>query len=164
MASPAHPVGRAATIAGSLVEPIRPLAPRAVYNHVGRTTSGRSTLGAAGSGAGGRSGYNPWANSPGTQRSRAWTVPATGRGYAPPAGGTNRAPAASPYSGGAYRAPSGSPYSGSGGTYRPQNASPSSGGSRPAPAPTPQPSEKKTAPRAGGGGGGGSHVSAGPHK
>jgi uncharacterized protein DUF6600/FecR-like protein len=164
VASPKHPVGRAATISGSLVEPIRPLTPRAVYNHVGETPSGRATLGTAGSGVGGRSGYNPWANSPGTQRSRAWTTPATGRGYNSPSGGTYRAPAASPYSGGVYHAPSASPYSGSGGTYRPQNASPSSGGGRPAPAPAPRASGGGAAPRASGGGGGGSHVSAGPHK
>ena len=127
VAAPAHVVGRAATIAGSLVEPIKPLTPRPVYNHAGQTVSGRSTLGIAGSGVGERSGYNPWANSPGSQRSDAWTMPATGRGNRPSGnpnpGGTYRAPTASPYSGGAYRPPATSPYAGAGGTFRPQSPS-----------------------------------------
>jgi hypothetical protein len=186
VATPAHPVGRAATIAGSVVEPIKPLSPRAVYNHAGETGSGRATLGVVGSGVGSRSGYNPWANSPGSpgyQRSGSWTMPGAGGGYHQPArtnpGGTFSAPRASPYSGGTYRAPATSPYAGAGGTFRPPSASPSSGGSRPsAPAPAPRAGGgggggaapragggAVVAPRAGGGGGGGgSHVSAAPHK
>jgi hypothetical protein len=161
VATPAHPVGRAATIAGTLVEPIKPLSPRPVYNHVGETTSGRGTLGAVGSGVGGRTGYNPWANSPGapgSQRSGTWTMPAAGTGYHTPAntnpGETYRAPRASPYSGGTYRPPATSPYAGAGGTYRPPSASPPSGGSRPStPAPTPRAGGGGgAAPRAGGGG------------
>lgn len=165
IATPAHVVGKAATIAGSLVEPIKPLTPRAGYNHVGETTSGRGALGYTGSGVGGRTGYNPWANSPGTQRSNSWSMPAPGSGYRPPAGGTNRAPTATPYSGGAYRAPSASPYSG--GSFHPQSSAPS-GGSRPsAPVAAPRSGGGGAAPHVssgGGGGGGGSHVSASPHK
>jgi hypothetical protein len=163
VASPAHVVGRAATIAGSLVEPIKPLSPRPVYNHVGQTVSGRSTLGFPGSAVGGRSGYNPWANSPGTQRSGSGGGPATGTGYRPTVGGTHRAPTAVPYSGGAYRAPGASPYANAGGSFRPQNSAPSSGGSRPssAPAPAPRASGGGSAPRAGGGGGGAVHMSGG---
>ena len=176
VASPAHVVGRAATIAGSLVQPIKPLSPRPVYNHVGQTGSGRSTLGFAGSAVGGRSGYNPWANSPGTQRPSGGTMPAAGSGYRPSAGGTFRSPAATPYSGGAYRAPGASPSANAGGSFRPQGSTPSSGGYRPsAPAPAPRSGGSGSAPRAGGGGGaavhaggggggGGSHVSASPHK
>jgi hypothetical protein len=185
---PAHVVGRAANIAGSLVEPIKPLSPRPGYNHVGRTAPARATLGQPGSGVGDRNGYNPWANSPSSpssQRSSSWTMPAAGGGYHPPAnpssGGTYRAPRATPYSGGTtYRPPAASPYSGAGGTYRPPSASPSYGGSRPS-APAPRAGGGGSAPRASGGsfaprasapapaprasgGGGGSHVSAGPHK
>jgi hypothetical protein len=151
VATPAHPIGKAATIAGSLVEPIKPLAPRPGYNHEGETVTGRSTLGFGGSAVSGRSGYNPWANSPGTQRTNGWTRPGAGNGYHPSSGGTYRSPVATPYSGGAYRPPSASPYASAGGTYRPSNASPSSGGSRP-PAP---------APRSGGGAGSAPHVSSG---
>lgn len=180
VATPAHVVGKATTIAGSLVEPIKPLSPRPSYNHAGETTSGRATLGISGSGVGGKSGYNPWASSPGSQRSGSWSMPAGGSGYHPPAnpspGGTYRAPTATPYSGGAYRPPTTSPYAGAGGTFHPPSASPSSGGSRPSvPAPAPRSGGGSSAPRVsggggggvragGGGGGGGSHVSASPHK
>ena len=165
VAAPAHPVGKAATIAGSLVEPIKPLTPRSVYNHAGETVSGRSALGATGSNVGGRTGYNPWANSPGSQRSNTWTMPATGNGSHPAPGGTYRAPRATPYSGGAYRPPLTSPSAGAGGTFRPQSSAPSGGGSRPsAPAPAPRAGGGGAAPRSGGGGGGASHVSAAPHK
>jgi hypothetical protein len=181
VAGPAHAIGRAATIAGSVVEPIKPISPRAVYNHVGGTSSGRSTLGVVGPGVGGRSGYNPWANSPGTQRSTGWTIPATGNGYHPSVGGTHRAPPATPYSGGAYRAPSTSPYAGAGGIYRPSTVNPYTGaGSRPsAPAPAPRSNGgggsaphissgggAGSAPHvsSGGGGGGGSHPAPSPHK
>jgi hypothetical protein len=165
VATPAHPVGRAATIAGSVVEPIKPLAPRPGYNHAGETLSGRSALGYAGSTVGGRSGYNPWANSPGTQPRSGWTMPRAGSGYHPPAGGTYRAPAATPYSGGAYRPPSTSPYAGAGGTYRPPSASPSFGGSRPsAPAPAPRSGGGGSVPHVSSGGGGGGHPAPAPHK
>ena len=166
VAAPAHAVGKAAAIAGSLVEPVKPLSPRPGYNHAGETFSGRSTLGFAGSGVGGRSGYNPWANSPGTQRSAggSWTMPANRSGNRAPTGGTYRAPAASPYSGGSYRAPAASPYSGSGGNYHPQTSAPS-GGYRPsAPAPAPRSSGGGSAPHVSSGGGGGGRVSAAPHK
>lgn len=180
VATPAHPVGRAATIAGSVVEPMKPLTPRPVYNHIGETASGRSALGFAGSGVGGKTGYNPWANSPGTQqRSSGWTMPAPGSGRSS-AGGAYRAPTANPYSGGANRAPSMSPYAGAGGTYRPSTgAGPYSGGSRPsAPAPAPRSGGGGggSAPRvnsgggssaphvSSGGGGGGGHPAASPHK
>lgn len=162
-ATPAHPVGRAATIAGSLVEPIRPIAPRAIFNHAGETATGRGRLVNGGSNVGGSTGYNPWANSPGTERTNTWSRPSPGSGSRPSAGGTYRAPSATPYSGGASRAPSAS----GGGSYRPQNSAPSSGGYRPsAPAPAPRAGGGGSAPRpsGGGGGGGGSHVSAAPHK
>ncbi|WP_109485163.1 FecR family protein [Occallatibacter savannae] len=166
VATPAHPIGRAATIAGSLVEPVRPLAPRPVYNHTGETASGRSALGYAGSSVGGKTGYNPWANSPGTQqRSNGWTMPAAGN--RPSAGGTYRAPVATPYSGGAYRGPVTSPYAGAGGTYHPPAASPYSGGSRPSsPAPAPRSVGGGGAPAAhvSSGGGGGGHPAAPSHK
>ena len=131
LASPAHRVGRPVTIGGSTVEPMRPLTPRPVYNHETMTGSGRALLG--GTNGGGRTGYNPWANSPEPSRRGSGTMPAGGAGYHPPLI---------------------SPYSGVGGTYRPPAASPYAGGvSRPsAPAPAPRMS--------GGGGGGGGHVSA----
>ena len=162
--APAHVVGKAAIIAGSLVEPVKPLAPRAVYNHVGETPSGRSALGTTGASVGGSTGYNPWANSPGSHRTSTWTRPAAGGGYQPPSGGTYRAPTASPYSGGGYRPPTTSPRAGAGGTFRPQSPASSSGGQRSS-APAPAPRAGSSVPRAGGGGGaGGSHVSAAPHK
>jgi len=167
VATPAHVVGRAARIGGTVVEPIHPLAPRPVYNHAGETATGRSTLGTVGSPVGGRSGYNPWANSPGTQRSSGGTIPATGNGYRPSTGGAYRAPTAAPYSGSAYRPPATRPSAGTGGTFHPQGSAPSSGGYRPsAPAPAPRSSGGGSAPHAstGGGGGGGSHVSSAPHK
>jgi len=155
-------VGRAATIAGAVVEPIKPVTPRPIYNHTGETASGRSALGYAGSGVGGKTGYNPWANSPGTQRSNGWTMP-----NRPSAGGTYRTPIAPPYAGGAYRAPSTRPYAGAGGTYHVPSASPYSGGSRPsAPAPAPRSGGGGGAPAAhvSSGGGGGGHPAASPHK
>jgi len=184
VANPVHGVGRTANIAGSLVEPIRPLSPRPVYNHIGAAPPGRAALGAAGSAIGGRTGYNPWANSPGMQRSGGSTYSGAGNGNHPTAnpvpGGTYRAPAGSPYSGGTYRPPATSPYAGAGGTLRPPSANPpsggtyhpgpsppsggtyrpspgpSSGGSRPsAPAPAPRASGGGSVPRASGGGGGG---------
>ena len=166
VARPAHPVDRAATIAGSVVEPIKPLAPRPVYNHVGETASGRSALGRVGSGVGGKTGYNPWANSPGTrQRSGAWNTPAPGNGYRPSTGGPYRTPTAPPYSGGVYRGPSTSPYSGAGGTYRAPAAGPYAGGSRPS-APAPRAGGGGGAPAAhvSSGGGGGGRPAASPHK
>jgi hypothetical protein len=128
VASPAHVVGRPVTIAGSTVEPMRPLSPRPVYNHETMTGSGRAFLG---SNMGGRTGYNPWANSPEGSRPGTWTMPAAGTGYH----GTAI-----------------SPYAGAGGTYRPPIASPYSGsvGRSPAAAPAPHVSS---------GGGGGGHVS-----
>lgn len=167
VAAPAHAVGRAASIAGTLVEPMKPINPRPVYNHVGATAPARSTLGLAGSNVGGGSGYNPWASapsspsSPGSQRSGSWTMPRAGNGYHPPSnptpGGTYRAPTATPYSGEAYHPPAMSPYAGAGGTYHPPTASPYSGGSRPsAPAPAPRSGTSGGfTPRASGGGGGG---------
>jgi hypothetical protein len=179
VAAPAHVIGRSATIAGSVVQPIRPLSPRPGYNQNGEGGSGRAILGSAGSGIGGRSGYNPWANSPGTRRTGTWTMPASGTGYRPSnnpaAGGTYRAPVASPYSGGTYHPPATSPYAGAGGTYHPSTTSPPSGGFHPfTPAPAPRAGGGVAAPRAGGGGGaavhasggggGGTHVSTSPHK
>ncbi len=158
VANPVHVIGRPVTIAGSTVEPMRPLTPRPVYNHqslIGTgsgtgTVSGRALLG--GTGAGNRSGYNPWANSPGVPRSGASSFPASGGSYHPPAmspyagaGGTYH-PSTGSQGGGSYRAPVASPYSGT--VSRP---------SMPAPAPHVS---------SGGGGhvsapsGGGGHVSA----
>jgi len=173
VAAPAHVIGRSATIAGSVVQPIRPLSPRPGFNHTGETGIGRATLGSTGSYVGGRSGYNPWANSPGLPRAR--TMPATGSGYrpsiSPPAAGTYRAPVTSPYAGGAYHPPALSPSAGAGGTYHPQPSSASSSGFRPSvPAPTPRSAGggSISRPSTGGGavraGGGGSRVNASPHK
>jgi hypothetical protein len=147
-ATPARPVARPVTIAGSSIEPLRPLAPRPVYNHQTAIGSGRALLG--GTSAGGTTtGYNPWANSPATPRRGTGTVPATGGSYHGPAtspsagaGGTYH-----PYSGGTYRAPTASPSTG--GTYRPA----------PMPGGVSRPSMPAPAPRVSGGGGGG-HVSA----
>lgn len=115
VANPVHVVGRPVTIAGSTVEPMRPLSPRPVYNHttspnLGRTFVGNSNPGYVisprqgnpGYGNSGRSGYAP-AN-PG--RPGTWTAPAPGSTYRAPVapGGTYRAPAAPAprsYSGGA---------------------------------------------------------------
>jgi len=167
VAAPAHMAGRAATIAGSVVEPIKPLSPRPVYNHTGPTASRRATLGSSGSEVGGRSGYNPWANSPGTQRSASWGSAYGGIGNRPSGGGPSRAPTASPYSGNVNRSPQSSPYAGSGGSYRAPSSAPS-GGYRPsAPSPAPRSGGGGSPPprvSSGGGGGGGSHVSASPHK
>jgi len=166
VARPAHVIGRAARIGGTVLDPIRPLSPRPVYNHGGETATGRSTLGAAGSGVGGRSGYNPWANSPGTQRSSGWTSAAAGGSYRPLTGGSSRSPTASPYSGGTYRPPpSTGPYAGAGGSYHPQGSAPSSGGTRPAvPAPAPRAGGGGAAPHVSASGGGGGRVSPAPHK
>lgn len=173
VASPVHVIGRPVTIAGSVVQPIRPLSPRAGYNHVGESSTGRAILGSTGSGIGSKTGYNPWANAPGSPRAGAWTTPAAGtsgrQSTAPTAGGTYRAPTASPYSGGTYRAPATSPYAGAGGTYRPQTVSPRSGGGFRPTVSTPRTGAGASAPRSGGGavhmsGGGGTHVSASPHK
>lgn len=166
VAGPAHPVGRPVMISGTPVEPMRPLSPRPVYNHEGMTGSGRALFsgtgagnGGTGAGTSGRTGYVPWANSPGPSRPGTWTIPAGGGNHpttaTPYSGGSYRPPAASPYSGGTYRAPAASPNSG--GTYRAPTAAPYSGGSRPsggAPAPAPRSG-------GGGGGGGGGHVSSG---
>ncbi len=144
VATPAHMVGRAVTIAGSTVEPMRPLSPRPIYNHATMTSaSGRAFLG--GNNTGNHAGYNPWAGNPGAGRWGAWTTPA---------GGAYRPPATSPYAGagGTYRPPTTSPYAGAGGTYHPSTGGSYSGGaSRPS-----APSHVS----GGGGGGGGGHFSA----
>jgi len=85
-ANPVHAVGAPVTIAGTVVEPLRPLSPRPTYNPSG-AAGFRSSQGygnpAYGSGlrstqpAYGRSGYVPWANAGGG----AYHAPAPSRGY-----------------------------------------------------------------------------------
>jgi hypothetical protein len=145
-ANPVRVVGRPVTIAGSTIEPLRPLAPRPVYGPSSASGFNRSTSGYAGPGysvhgyaysgtAGGGSQYAPSANSLySAGRSGGWIAPAAPGGYRAPAapGGGYRAPAAS-------RAPSG------GGGARPSGGG-GGGGS---------PHVNS------GGGGGGGHVSSG---
>jgi hypothetical protein len=160
VANPVHVVGRPVTIAGSTVEPMRPLSPRPVYNHttapnVGRTFQGTGNPGYVvsprpgnpGYGYSGRSGYSTPTN-PG--RPGTWSAPAPG--------GTYRAPAPAP--GGVYRAPvapAPRSYSG-GGSYA--NHTYSGGGSRPSSGGGGHVSAGGGGHPSGGGGGGG-HVSAG---
>jgi len=123
-ANPVHVVGGPITIAGSTLEPMKPLSPRPVYNH--ELGTGRAFLGGS-SNVGGHNGYNPWANSPGVGRPVTGTMPSTGGTYHPPAtgpyagaggtyhpyGGANGTYHGSPSVGGTYRAPTATPYSGS---------------------------------------------------
>lgn len=140
-AAPAHPVGRPVTIAGTPVEPMRPLTPRPVYNHEAGTVSARSLLGSNGN-VGGRTGYNPWANSPSpTPRAGTWTMPA--------AGGTYHTPVITPR------------YAGAGGTYHPSAPSYSGGSRGSAPAAPHVSSGGGGGHVSGGGGGGGGHASGG---
>jgi hypothetical protein len=139
-AAPSRVAGRPVTIAGTTVQPMRPLTPRPVYDHEAGVGSARSFLGSNGN-VGGRTGYNPWASAP-RARPGTWTAPATG---------------------GTYHAPAMGPYANAGGTYHPNTPS-YSGGSRPsAPvaAPAPHTSGGGGGRVSGGGGGGGGHVSAG---
>ncbi|MGA9587795.1 MAG: hypothetical protein WBQ95_20870, partial [Terracidiphilus sp.] len=85
IANPAHVVGRPITIAGSTIEPLKPLSPRPTYNP--SAASGfRSNQGYGNPGnAYGRSTYVPWANS-GTNHAGTWYAPAApGGGYHTPA-------------------------------------------------------------------------------
>lgn len=138
--NPVHPVGRPITIAGSTVEPIKPLSPRPAYNHEASTAPGRALLG--GSNIGAHTGYNPWANAPGTSRPGTWTMPA----------------------GGGYHSPSSGRYAGAGGTYHPSGSPYSGGVGRPS-APGGHVGGGVGHVSSGGGGhvssGGGGHVSAG---
>jgi hypothetical protein len=159
--NPVHVVGRPVTIAGSSIQPMRPLSPRPIYNQ-GPVGSGRAFLG-GNSNVGGHTGYNPWANSPGAPRSGTWTIPAGGsyhgpaiapyagggRGYHPSTGGTYRAPAANPYSGSVGRGSVSAPHVSSGGGHV---SAPSGGGGH---------FSGGGGHVSGGGGGGGGHASAG---
>jgi FecR protein len=132
VANPGHVVGRPVTIAGSKVEPLRPLSPRPTYNQSASGGFSRSFQ-SSGNAAGPHYGYSgniPWSNSGGGNygggRS---TMPAYSTG------GTYRPPAAAPSRG----------YSGGGSTSRP-----SSGGAG-----------GHVSGGGGGGGGGGGHASGG---
>ncbi len=143
-ANPTRTVDKPITIAGTTVEPLRPLSPRPVYSSASASGFNRSTSGYAGPGysvhgyaysgsAGGGSLYAPLANSPySAGRSGGWVAPA-----AP--GGAYHAPTAS-------RAPSGGggarPSGGGGGGGSPHVSSGGGGGG---------------GAHAGGGGGGGGH-------
>ena len=145
VAHPAYVVGRPITISGSTVEPLKPLSPRPVYNHQTMIGSGSGRAILSGD-TGIHSGYNPWANSPGTSRPGSPTMPAGSGRYSPPAM---------------------SPYAGAGGTYHPSNGGSSPGGSGyRAPVASPysgsvsRPSVPAPAPHVSAPSGGGGHVSA----
>ena len=165
-ANPVHPVGRPVTIAGSTIEPIRPLSPRPVYNHQAPTGSGRAFLGGS-KDVGGRSGYNPWASAGGPSRPGTWTMPASGSYRGPAvspyagAGGTYH-PATGAYPGGSYRGPVASPYSGGGRVSPPSGGGGrvSSGGGGGRVSSGGGGGGHVSAPSGGGGGGGGGHASA----
>ena len=131
---PVHVIGKPVTIAGSTVEPLRPVSPRPTYNPSASGGFSRSFQGAGNAPAPryGYSGNLPWSNS--------------GGGYY---GGSSR-PTMPAYSGG--------------GTYRPPAAAPSRGysgggyfgGSQPS-----RPSSGGGGGHVSSGGGGGGHVSGG---
>jgi hypothetical protein len=143
--NPVHVIGRPVTIAGSTVQPLRPLSPRPVYspsvasgfNHPNANSGnpGYSVHGYAYSGSGYRGpalAPQPGPSSP-AGRSGSWIAPTS-------PGGVYRAPAFP--AGGGYRPPAPSrPSGGGGGIARPSGG----GAARPS----------------GGGGGGSPHVSAG---
>lgn len=112
-ATPAHVVGRPVTIAGSTVEPLRPLSPRPTYapstaNGFARSYQGSGTSGMPHYGYPGSVPRDPSASG----RPGSWTIPASpGGGYRPPAPSRG-------YSG----------YSGGGSSYSGGGARPSSGG------------------------------------
>lgn len=85
-AHPVHVVGRATTIGGSMVEPLRPLSPRPSYEHTGAVANGftgGSYRVTGGQNAPRYPGYVPWTNS---GVGRPGTMPAApGGGYRPPA-------------------------------------------------------------------------------
>ena len=124
-AHPVHPVGAPARIAGTTVEPMRPLSPRPVYNHTTAAGFGNAFQGGGANSGFGRPGapaasapghYIPWANSPAVNsrpsRPGTWTMPASpGTIYRPAPPSVYRGPAAAPshpsYSGGAPHVSSG---------------------------------------------------------
>ena len=94
--NPGHPIGRPVTIAGTTLEPLRPLSPRPTYTPGRANGFNRSYQGSGNSGSPhyGYSGNIPWANSS-AGRPGSWTIPAS-------PGGSYHAPSVSRgYAGGA---------------------------------------------------------------
>jgi hypothetical protein len=101
-ATPVHVRGGPITVAGNLIEPMRPLSPRATYDHERGIAGGgiyRPPLTYPGAGNAGRTSYAPWSYTGSGGRPNTWT-PGTYHGYTPGPGAYN------PYAGSSMGRPS----------------------------------------------------------
>ena len=138
------------TLAGTTVEPLRPLAPRPVYNYASAGGASHAIV-YPGTGAGVRYGYAPIPNTGGNTRQGYWNVarPSGGPSHAPAYNGNYSGRPAAPANNGAYRGGGGSSVGsaprasggGGGGSYSGGGSAGGGGASH----------------AGGGGGGGGSH-------